>query len=114
MSRFEKLRELLKFAQSSEADLDMQKIKQTEERVGASLDDFENEVASILLAKQMGLEGADIGGISVEGSIVLEALLDGADIWSDPTFRYPYDFFSDGKSPQEYVDYLEEKNIILR
>lgn len=114
MSRFEKLRELFKFAQSSEADLDMQKIKQTEERVGASLDEFENEVASILLAKQMGLEGADIGGISVEGSIVLEALLDGADIRSDPTFRYPYNFLSDGKSPQEYADYLEEKNIILR
>lgn len=111
MNRFEKIRELFKFAQSFEAALDMQKIKQTEERAGTSLDDFQNEVASILLAKQMGLEGADIGGVSVEGSIILEALLDGADVWSDPTFEYPYDFLVADKSPQQYADYLEEKTL---
>ena len=114
MSRFKALKRLCKIAQSSEKASEFEKIKQTEERMGMSLNDFEDKIGSLIVSRSLRRGGFEFDEIDVGGRIILERLLEDSNIWSDDTFEYPYDFLTTGRTPEEYVSYLEDKNIILR
>ena len=114
MSRLENLKRLRKIAQSYEQDTEEEKIRQTEARVGMSLNDFENEVGSILMSRSLKRAGFEFDEIDTEGRIILERLLSRPEVWSDDSFEYPYSFLHNKRTPEDYVSYLEDKNIILR
>lgn len=117
MSRLENLKRLRKIAQSYEQYSEEEKIRQTEERVGMSLNDFENEVGSILISKSLERAGFEFDEIDTGGRIILERLLGSPEVWSDDRFEYPYSFLHKKRTPKDYVDYLVEyfkdKNIPL-
>tara|TARA_B100001094_G_scaffold91497_2_gene87485 strand:- start:7695 stop:8039 length:345 start_codon:yes stop_codon:yes gene_type:complete len=113
MSRLDALKNLRKIAQSYEQYSEEEKIRQTEKRVGMSLADFENKVGSILISKSLKRAGFEFDEINAGGRIVLERILSNPEVWSDDRFEYPYDFLQEKKTPEEYVAYLERKNIIL-
>ena len=111
MNRARKINLLCKIAQSGERRRERDKIRQTEERAGMTLTDFENRVASIILSNQLGIDSSDI---DVDGPQYLQSILENPDIFTRDDFEFPYSFLSDRKSPQDYVDYLKSQNIILR
>ena len=114
MSRLENLKRLRKIAQSYEQDAEEEKIRQTEARVGMSLNDFENEVGSILMSRSLKRAGFEFDEIDAGGRIILEKLLNKPEVWSDDSFKYPYDFLREKRTPEDYIAYLESRNIILR
>lgn len=114
MSRLDSLKRLCKIAQSFEEASEHEKIRQTEERAGMSLNDFEDKVGKLIVSKSLTRGGFEFDEIDVGGRLILERLLEGPSIWSDDTFEYPYDFLTTGRTPEDYVSYLEDKKIILR
>ena len=114
MSRLNSLKKFYKIAQSYEKFFEEEKIKETEDRIGMSLSNFEDEVVKLIVSKSLTRGGFDFDEIDVGGRLILERLLEGPGIWSDNTFEYPYDFLTTGRTPKEYVSYLEDKKIILR
>lgn len=113
MSRLKSLKKLYKIAHSSEQSSELRKIKQTEERVGMKLSEFEDKVGVLIISKGLKRSGFEFDELEVGGRDILEEILQNPNVWSDRTFEYPYDFLSAGRTPEEYVLYLEDKNIIL-
>jgi len=118
MNRLNRLARILKIAQMSDAGSEDHKIRQTEERAGMTLEEFENKVARLILkerirseeTEEIGIE-MDMSELEIDGPTMVRALLDGADKVADPAF-FPYTFLSERKTPEDYFNFLKQNGVI--
>jgi hypothetical protein len=115
MNRLNRLARILKIAQISDAGSEDHKIRQTEERAGMTLEEFENKVARLILkerirSEEIGIE-MDMSELEIDGPAMVRALLDDADKVADPAF-FPYTFLSERKTPEDYFNFLKGNGVI--
>ena len=107
MNRFNKTKslhyEVKKTASFGEADLELNKLRETERRAGITIEDFEASVQEFV--RKHGDEEFDLRTLLIREMFKERGR-------SEEPFYTPYDYITSYKTPEEYVFYLLENNLI--